>query len=749
MDIELTEMEQDLVCLVLESQPVAIEELLRLCSVRLKLNNEQAWGGFGSLLERELLTLADGRVSVHIPEEELEKIVLERAAEKAQAQAAERRKSSARAHYFERQEAAQASGTAAGSGQEKAPEPGPDASQGPDRAAGTQTGGAGEHLFLLSTPELEQDPEPEPERRRRSAPRWRAPVLIGAAVLLVLAVVAIPLLRLLTATYPRTLKLAGRQVTLRQQPADKAQREAEDWLIKYVKGKTNAGLPAFSTLTVVGMETCELKPGWRQALPYDMGGFSADPPLSVEGKVVFLDALETGEDPGQKTAYQYRIYLEGDDKRGYEVTASRSCLADWMRPYDTETFKTGGKTYTLSLCGEAAENGHRLRMASLSDGQSQEVLYLTEQTNTVYAAQHHLRDLNGDGQMDLIIDTQYATQLCYLYDESAGGYALFEPLSGGRLVYSDALPGAVLYTDFSEPKNTSYLYQWSGGTQLSELARMEMSTSESGERVYHYYLEGEHVRQHTQDDGGGGLGGDWREDQVSLFKQYMAYAGWDELVVSTALEHGCLALPEGETPAEEDWAPFQLREAYPERDLYLYVSPSGLLLVQKDGRFQSIPCAFNSLTRAPSISDLSGNGNLELLVPFNSLSPALLLARWTDGGWALTGFDLGALETDFAQNTTAAQRGEDLAVRYAGAYGRSSASWPGALAPQDGAQLCLNLDGYTVTVREAGAALTLEFPVRILKMDGSAEEGPLKLTALLRVPLEGMPEIVSCKLTDS
>jgi len=750
--MELTAEEQELICLVHEDQPIAIEELLRLCTIRLMLSDEEAWSCFASLLEREMLTLEDGRVTSRVSQEDLEKIMLERAVERAEAQAAQRRRDSRRARPASQETRA----APAGKAKQPAPPAGQDAPmEGALHVLGAETTQPGASPSARSDGAAADETAPaerwaefvedrtgpdEEEDFEEAAPRWRLPVLIGAAVLVVLAAVLIPLLiRTLNHTYPWSQTVGGRQVTIEQAPADKAQRAAEDWIIQYAKGKTSAGRPVFRAATVHAMETYEVQAGWRQALPH--GQADRDQAVGLADAVVFADV--EAEEGNETVSYQYRIYLQGDEKAGYHLYSTRSCPAAWAEPYYEETFAAGGGTYTLSLCGEETEFGHRLRAAFLTHGSEKRLLYLTEESNTVYAEQHRLTDLNGDGAPDILLDTQYATQLCYLYDESAG-YTLFDPLSGGQVVSSDALPGAVLFTDLSDERTPSYLYRWDGPAQLTELARMEAGAAADGPRRWTYYAGGAAVREY-EENGGAVLEGELAENQRTLFGQYMTYAYWDELVLETARANGCLALPE-EKSEEDGWEPFTLRESLPNWDLYLYVSPSGLLMADKEGRIQVLPCAFQGLSRSPVAFDLTGSGEMDLLLPFNSLGAALLLARWNGQDWDLTGLDLGGVEAEFAQHAALRRQGRSFTLTYDGSHGRASARWSGGSALEDGESLSLDLDEYYLSFG-GGAAVSLRMPVQVDHEDGTVRDTGLFYTVDLRVPLQGLPEIVSCRLS--
>lgn len=734
----LTREEHDLVCLVLENQPVTPDELLELCLGRLGLTHDQAWNIFSTLLVQEVLTASDGRVTVREDSEELQELVLEQAMERAEENAGQRLKESQntpRGRMFHKQGNAGEQPPAAappshsGAGETSAPSGGrPPMSNG---TAGPST-----------PPPSDSAPAQEQEQEQGQRPSRRLLILAGCAAALAVVLTVVLAVVLRPPTYPRTVRSGGRELTILSAPQDKAQSAAEKWIIQYVKGRTDA-VPHFQTLSVSNMRGCELSQRWDEDAGTGGDG-TFDPAYNFQGTVVFADALAAGgAEPEEGTAYQYRIYLEGDEGDGYSVYACRSCPTDWMAPYAAQSFEAGGQSFTLSLCGEETEYGHCLRMAVLEQGGQRQVLFLNETAGTGYGRQAQLVDLNGDGELDIVIDAQDGRQMCYLFDTGEGGYRFFAPLSGGQIVSSVALPGTVLLTRLDGEDVWAAFYRWGDGEQLTELARMESTGTGTGGRVCGYYANGQSVRQYTQD--GSVMPGNLDQNQQALFNQYMAYVFWDELVLETAREQGCLALPEEAAPAGE-WEPLTLLEGFPEGELSLYVSPSGLLLVRQGEKLQVIPCSFAGQHPMPTVADLDGDGQLDILVPFNDITPALVLARWTGEEWGLTGCGLGEVQADFKSGASLSRTRRGVQVDYEGAYGSSSAYWAGSELPEDETgTLALDMKGYTLSLSSGGVSIT--FPVRIEREDGSIVDSGLAYTVELRIPAEGVPEMASGRLT--
>jgi len=732
----LSQDEHDLVCLVMENQPVTTDDLLQLCADHLGQSRNDAMNLFTGLLMRQILVVSGGQVTVQEDSEELQELVLEQAMERAEENAAQRRQDSEntpRGRMFSNhgeQKAPAAPVSPPSSRQASAP-PG----ERPPMSNGTAAPSTPASSDSTAAQEQDQSQEQRPSRRLY--------LLIGGAAALVIALTLVLVSILRPPTYPRTVRSGGRELTLLTEPEGEAERAAEKWLIKFIKGRTTAGRH-FETLTVRDMEVYQLDQRWNEEEADGAKSGSFDPAANFQGTVVFADALAAGgAEPESGTDYQYRLYLEGSEEDGYSVSACRSCPADWMEQYDSQTFQAGGEDYTLSVYGEGTEYGHRLRMAVLEHGGERQILYLNEQDGSDYDQQVQLTDLNGDGAMEIVIDDLDARQMCYLYDKSTGGYRFFAPLSGGHIVFSPALPGAVLFTRLEGEDVMASFYRWDEGGELVELARMESRGTGAGGRVCEYFADGKPVQQYTQD--GSVMPGDLDQNQQMLFNQYMAYVFWDELVLETAQSQGYLALPETISPAE-DWQPLTLLASYPTDDLSLYVSPSGLLLVRKGEKLQVIPCSFVGQNPLPTIADLDGDAQLDILLPFNDITPALLVARWNGADWTITGFDLDTLESDFKSGTALSWSGRSAQLNYEGAYGASSMRWTGgSISEGETGTLGLDMKSYALAFRNGG--ISVAFPVRIEREDGSIVESKLAFTADLRVPLEGNPEVTACRIT--
>lgn len=752
----LTREQHDLVCLVLENQPLSRDELLQMCGVRLGLSYNQAWDAFSTLLVQQILTTSEDGVTVREDSEVLQELALEQAMERAEERAGQlkdsRKQDAAPEAHTQPPQEGHSDGTQgpqAGPGTGSAPTGGGQGGQGVAApAAGTKQGAAAPEAKAKAKgkrpgPKAKakgKRPRPKAKGKRPGLRRILPLAVCAAALAVVLAIVLAVVLR--PPTYPMTVRSGGRELTILSAPENKAQSAAEKWIIKYVKGRTDAE-PHFQTLNVSNMRDCELSQRWDEDV--GAGGDGAfDPACNFQGTVVFADALAAGgAEPESGAAYQYRLYLEGDEEDGYSVYACRSCPAAWMEPYDAESFEAGGESYTLSLCGEGTEYGHCMRMAVLESGGQRQILYLSETAGANYGQQARIVDLNGDGELDIVIDAQDSRQMCYLFDQNEGGYRFFAPLSGGQIVSSAALPGTVLLTQLDGEDVWAVFYRWDDGARLTELARMESTGIGTGGRVCEYYAGGRPVRQYTQD--GAVMPGDLDQNQQTLFNQYMAYVYWDELVLETAREQGCLALPEEAAPAGE-WETLTLLEGFPQGELSLYVSPSGLLLVRQGEKLQVIPCSFAGQQPMPTVADLDGDGQLDILLPFNDITPALLLARWTGEEWGLTGCSLGEVQADFKSCASLSWTRRGMRVNYEGAYGSSSAYWARAELPEDETgTLALDMKDYTLSVR--GGVVSIAFPVRIEREDGSIVESGLAYTVDLRVPTEGVPEMASGRLT--
>lgn len=727
--IRLTEKEFKILTLVLERQPLGGADLVQLCEERLGIPDQESVQLTIGLLQRGVFSRVDAKFSVLLTSEQVQEITLAHTLDQPGTQAEAQRPGQA----------------AADAGQ---PVPAPPPEPEPEKPPAVPPPAEPEHTAPETLPP-EEEIAPPPERASAGGARWRGPLLIALAAVILLAAVLVPIFHYLSPSYPQVIKVAGdRELILKAPPADRAQRKAEDWIRDFARGRTSATGLSFKTLTVTSMETCVISQGWDRVAPYGAAAAESDPALGFTGTVVFATArVGQGEEGEEDTLYQFRFYLTGGDRAGYTLEAYEGCPASWFDPYYTEDFEVDGKTYTLSLCGEAAEHGHRLRCALLSDGESRRILYLTEEENTVYAAQHHLKDINGDGNPDLLIDTQYATQLCYLYDGEEGDYVLFPELCGGQVIASDALPGAVLFTDLTVESSPSYLFRWSSETDLSELARMETTAGAEG-RQYEYYQGGELTRRRLEGSESRELAGDLNQNQMTLFGQYMAYAYWDELVVQTAGDNGLLALP-ADVTADGTWTPFTLQSDYPEHGLSIFVSPSGLLLVEKDGTYQVIPCAFPALTRAPGVFDLTGDGNLELLLPFSSMDmdPALLMARWNGGGWDLSGISLVNVEDEFKAHSAYSEIRGGIYVSCNSAYGFEEAVWSGGSVPSEDSALGLDLAALAISFEDGRAAAALEIPIQFENPDGTVTATDLVYTVELDFPLDGAPEISGIALS--
>lgn len=727
----LSKEEHDMASLVLENKLLTADELLQLCVTRLGITFDQAWSIYTTLLLRQILTTVDGCIVVREDSEEIQELVLEQAMERAERTAVQRRQENEdtpRGRMFHPHPDAE-------------PEaPPPPVTPPPPKDQTENRPPMSNGTAQPSTPPPAAAEQEEAEQEHPS--RRRLYILVGCAAVLVVLLTAVLVNVLRPPTYPRTVRSGGRELILMTAPEDEAQKAAETWLIRFVKGRTDAA-PFFKTLTVSGMRVYDMDQRWDEESATLKSGSGFDPAYNFRGKVVFVDALAAGgPEPEEGTQYQYRIYLQGDEEDGYSVYACRSCPAAWVECYDQQVIQLDGEDAAISLFGEKTEQGHHLRVVSLERGEKREILYLNEDEGSDYDQQVRLSDLNADGELDMVIEAQEGQQMCYLYDKTAGTYRFFPALSGGYVVSSPALTGAVLFTRLEGEDVTAFFCRWGDDGQFAELARMESKGTGTGGRVCSYYVDGQQVQEYTQD--GSVTPGDLELNQQTLFNQYMAYVFWDELVLETARDEGILVLPETVSPAE-DWQPLTLLADYPEEDLSLYVSPSELLLVRRGENLQVIPCSFTGQHPMPTVTDLDGNGLLDILLPFNDITPALLLARWGGEEWALTGFDLGSLQTDFKENVTLTWTRQGAQLSYEGAYGSSTALWKGdEIAGDESGELTLNMKDYVLTV-EGGSTLSVAFPVRIEREDGGVLESELYYTVQLHIPAEGVPEVTSSR----
>lgn len=712
--------EHDMVSLILESQPVTPEDLFQLSAIRLGLSHDAAWQLFTSLLSRQVIATTNGKVSVREDSEELQEVELEQAMARAEADESQRRadnSSTPRGRMFN----------------QKTPPP-----RTPPPPKQPMSNGT-------TAPSSPPPPAPEAPAEAEKPRLDRRKVALTAGILTALAAVIAVVVAILLRppTYPRTVRSGGRELTLLTAPQGRAEQAAEKWLIKFVKGRTDAA-PLFSTLTISDMRVYELSQQWDAEAVPTAEGDNFDPAYNFQGTVVFVDALAAGApEPEEGTAYQYRIYLKGDEEEGYKVYACRSCPAAWVECYDRQDFQVGGQDASLALYGERTERGYRLRVVTLERTGRREILYLNEDEGTDYDQQVHLMDINGDGELDMTVDDRDGQQMCYLFDKEADDYQFFAPLSGGYVTVSPALLESVLFARLDGEDVTAWFYRWGEGTELTELARMEYRGTGAGGRVCEYFSNGASVQKYTLDSAvlAEGLG----ENQKTLFNQYMAYAYWDELVLERARTDGCLVLPEEPAPAEE-WQALTMLADYPDEGMSLYVSPSGLLLTRRGEWLQVLPCSFAGQHPMPTVSDLDWDGDLDILLPFNDITPALLMACWSGEEWILTGFDMSTLQQDFKDSTTLAWTRRGVQLNYEGAYGNTSVLWKGGeVSEGETGTPTLDIKSYALSA-PGGNTITLTFPVRIEREDGSIIESELKYTTDVMIPREGVPEPIASRL---
>lgn len=646
--LQLSENEYSLVCVVLDEAPMAPDALTSLCTRRLWLEEDEARTLTDSLLARGVLVLRDGVVISAVTREEASQTVLDRVL-------------SDPVHRW--------------------PAPKPPPGQGPDP---------------LPPPETPAEAPGEEEAPADQHPffRWNNPALWTCVLLLLAAAAALVWLALPRETYPKvTVFEDGRIFSQLAEPESAAQEAAARCLEEYARDQAFAGQPIWQSFQIVSMKEYAANGDWAAVRsPVQSVSSVYDIAARHQGVVVFAqveqactEAVPESSFPGG--AYLYRVYLSEDESGGWTAVGCESSPESQFTQVQTVEFSDGGRPFTVSIFGHFLYPDKWSAYAvTVSGGEGEQLLYLSEIPCTALTADTG-RDLNEDGYPDLLLTftTSDSILLYCLYAPEEGSFRICPELCGTPVSTFAALPGTVQYWDVPSADlsfSVHYFCRFEADGTLEELVRMEQLPTVTDEetktatQTFRYYLHGELVREHEYS---------YEYDFSTLSAQtvvdiFQTNACWDELVLQAAREAGCLDLPEtvADFAGGYDHTQISLIFRDEEAGVDFYTSPSHLLLIRDGGRLQVFPADVSGLrTQSTHYADLDGDGDKDLLTntPSAVMKFSILLRRG-EYGWTLEVPDLSAVAEDFNAHNSYTQTEDSLTLTYDGLYGEDSATLP-------------------------------------------------------------------------
>ena len=708
MALVLSEDEYRLVSIVLEEASMPPDDLTALAATRLWLEEADTRALLEVLLAREVLALKEGLVVSQVTREEADQTVLDRALNA----------------FLPRW---------------PAPEP-------PPESEGATT----------EAPPVGEEPEDKPAFFRRNNPAlWVTALLLAAAIGIALWLLA------RGERYPMLTTFEDGRVFIQQvKPESTAQEAAVGHLMAHARDQRWFNAPVFDTFEITAMEEYAADGSWAVGNSLTQLTSSVyDIAATHKGMVVFVTVEHTVAETVPSAPYDngthiYRVYLTGDGDGGWTTLAMESSSQSEFSEVASVELAEGDRTYTVTMYGAAlALQEHNTAAVIASDGESRQLLYLTEAPGTQKLGMDTLHDLNDDGYTDLLLtyNNSDSTALCYLYSPEDNAFQLCPELCGVYVRTDPALPGTVQYDSYTSSEDATTIRHFcrvNGDGTLTELASRR-SAQLTDKAVYSYYLGGELVQTHELTS----LTDESALTPQTVIDQFTPSVCWDELVLRAAQEHGCLDLPQPSYLSSEvfDYTKISLIHWDYENNVAFYTSPSQLLLLRDGNDLQVFPVD----TRTIYFNDLDGDGDYDLQGATTWIAYPVMLWNGAEE-WTLEVFDLTAIVTDFNSSTICTWAENSVTLNYNGQYGSDSVSSILSSDMITAIEAGQNIEAFTPAIPISAPSMTAfdgstgyityTFPVWFLRPQSEVYYSFLEYAVTVCVPETGSLEVVSCSL---